>query len=307
MTPTHTAFFSAPSSFDPEFETPFIKMHGLRNAFVILDGRKHKRHFKSADIERICDADAGIGADELLVIEPPTEAGRLAGAAALMRIFNIDGREVGACGNATRCIAYLLMNETRANEVLIETAAGVLACRDGGPMTVSVEVGPISLDWRRVPLSQPADTLDLPLTSGPLANGVAVNVGNPHAVFFVSSIVDVDLPTHAPAIQNHPLFAEGANVGAAELVDESAIRLAVWERPGILTQACGTGACAAVFAACRRNLIKGREVTVHLPGGAMTVAIDGDMATMTGPVAFCCRGYVSLSTGNRSTSAGRAA
>ncbi|RWM09931.1 MAG: diaminopimelate epimerase [Mesorhizobium sp.] len=298
MTPSHTAFFREPWSFNPAFEIPFIKMHGLRNAFVILDGREHRRHLRSPDIERICDAHAGVGADELLVLEPPTKAGLAAGAAAFMRIFNIDGREVGACGNATRCVAYLLMNEAGVNEVLVETAAGVLACRDGGPMTVSVELGPISLDWRRVPLSRPADTLDLPLISGPLANGVAVNVGNPHAVFFVSSLAKTDLPTHAPAIQTHPLFAEGANVGAAEIVDENTIRLAVWERPGILTQACGTGACAAVFAAHQRKLVKGHKVTVHLPGGVMAVAVDGDMATMTGPVSFCCRGHISLSGGN---------
>jgi diaminopimelate epimerase len=294
MNMNRSAFLRGACSTDGALELPFIKMHGLENAFVIMDGREQRLLLTSADIRHICDMRVGIGAEQLLVIEAPTASGRAEGADAFMRIFNIDGREVAACGNATRCVADLLMDEMNAHAVRIETAAGILSCRKAGPMAVSVDLGPISLDWRQIPLSQPADTLGLPMISGPLANGVAVNVGNPHAVFFVTSLADLDLAVYAPAIQDHPLFPEGANVGAAEIVDERTVRLVVWERPGILTRACGTGACAAVFAARSRKLITAQCVTVLLPGGTMTIEIDGDMATMTGPIAHCCSGRVSV-------------
>ncbi|MHA6688021.1 diaminopimelate epimerase [Mesorhizobium sp. A556] len=271
---------------------PFVKMHGLRNHFVIFDRRVDRRGFRLDDIVRICDAHVGVGGDQLLTIEQPSAAGIAAGAHAAMRIFNIDGREVSACGNATRCVAHLLFEESGATELVLETGGGMLACSRAGPMQISVGMGPISRDWRAFPMAREVDTLHLPVSSGPLVDGLAIWIGNPHVVFFVDDLDAVNLAEFAPAIQNHKLFPEGVNVGAAQLLDSETIRLAVWERPGMLTEACGTGACVAAFAARLRGLSHSSRFTVHLPAGALTVEISGDRAVMTGPVAYCCRGVV---------------
>lgn len=289
----HVDFLSQPAAIAPLPYRPFVKMHGLQNHFVIMDQRSVSRPFDVADIVRICDPHIGVGGEQLLTIEKPSREGREAGAYARMRIFNIDGREVGACGNATRCMAHLLLEETGTDEVSIETAAGVLHCREAGPMSVSVTLGPISADWRLLPAAHEVDTFHLPVESGPLRDGAAFHIGNPHAVFFVERLDPQELTLYAPAIQNHPLFPEGINVGAAQVIDSKTLRLAVWERPGILTRACGTGACIAAYAALKRGLVSAREIEVQLPAGALKIGINDDAtAVMTGPVAFCCHGFV---------------
>ena len=273
-------------------ERAFVKMHGLRNHFVIFDRRSDRGAFRRKDIVRICDAQIGVGGDQLLTIEPPSQAGLSSGAHAAMRIFNIDGREVSACGNATRCVAHLLFEETGGTELVLETAAGLLKCRRSGAMEVSVELGPIGWNWRDFPLSHEVDMFDMPVESGPLRHGVGLWIGNPHIVFFVDSLAAVDLARVAAPIHDDPLFPEGVNVGVAELVDSTTIRLAVWERPGIATQACGTGACVAAFAARRKGLSDSESFTVHLPAGPLAIVIHENMASMSGPVADCCRGSV---------------
>ena len=273
-------------------ERAFVKMHGLRNHFVIFDRRSDRRAFRRKGIVRICDAQIGVGGDQLLTIEPPSQAGLSSGAHAAMRIFNIDGREVSACGNATRCVAHLLFEETGETELALETAAGLLKCRRSGAMEVSVELGPIGWNWRDFPLSHEVDMFDMPVESGPLRHGVGLWIGNPHIVFFVDSLAAVDLARVAAPIHDDPLFPEGVNVGVAELVDSTTIRLAVWERPGIATGACGTGACVAAFAARRKGLSDSESFTVHLPAGPLAIVIHENMASMSGPVAYCCRGSV---------------
>jgi diaminopimelate epimerase len=277
-------------------ERPFVKMHGLRNHFVIFDRRSDRRAFTRADIVRICDAQIGVGGDQVLTVEPPSPEGVAAGAPAAMRIFNIDGREVSACGNATRCVAHLLMEETGADALVLETKGGMLRCRRTGAMDVSVELGPIGWNWRDFPLSHEVDMTDLPLASGPLRHGMGLWIGNPHAVFFVDDLGAVDLARDAAPIHDDPLFPEGVNVGVAQLLDASTIRLAVWERPGIATQACGTGACVAAFAARRKGLTTSDRFTVHLPAGPLEIDLHGTTAVMSGPVAYCCRGFISAET-----------
>lgn len=267
-------------------------MHGLQNHFVIFDRRIDRRAFRRRDIVRICDTEIGVGGDQLLTIEPASAMGAAAGASAAMRIFNIDGREVSACGNAARCVAHLLMAESDATELVLETKGGLLPCRRTGPLEVSVELGPISWNWRDFPLSRDVDMFDLPVESGPLRHGMGLWIGNPHAVFFVDRLADIDLARDAAPIHDEPLFPQGINVGVAELVDEQTIRLAVWERPGIATQACGTGACVAAFAARRKGLTDREHFTVHLPAGPLSIAIHGTMVVMAGPVAYCFRGLV---------------
>ncbi|UWU19450.1 diaminopimelate epimerase (plasmid) [Rhizobium sullae] len=290
---THISFLSCPPPNALLGHWPFIKMHGLQNYFVILDSRNGPKCLDQGDIVRICDSHTGVGGEQLLTIEHASHEGYKAGAYAAMRIFNTDGKEVGACGNATRCVAHLLLEETGGDEVQIETRAGVLHCRKAGSMQISVTLGPISMDWRRIPLANYVDTLHLPLQSGPLKDGVALNIGNPHAVFFVDQLEELDMAHYAPVVQNDSLFPDGVNVGAAEVLDEQTLRLAVWERPGILTKSCGTGACVAAYAALKRGLMTSSRIVVHLSAGSLKIEIlHGDMAVMTGPVAFCCHGFI---------------
>jgi diaminopimelate epimerase len=270
-----TDFFAAPPPAQQPFARPFIKMQGLRNHFVFLDCRRAPLPSKS-DIIRICDVHAGVGAEQVITIEPP----RTTGAATFMGIHNTDGTEAQACGNATRCLAWLLFEETGKTEVLIDSIGGPLHCRKEGRCDVSVTLGPITVD-----------NPHLPLVSGPLKDGLALSIGNPHAVFFVDT--DVDIPAAAPAIARDPLFPESVNVGVARVIDDRTLKLAVWERPGMLTEACGTGACVAAYAGRLRGLLTGEEITVQLPGGTLMVRLLPDgRAVMTGPVEFCCTGYV---------------
>src|SRR5690606_13686878 len=140
----HIKFLTQAPSTDAPTLWPFVKMHGLQNYFVIIDRREYTKSFDVDDIVRICSTNIGAGGEHLLTTERPTDEGRKSGAYALMRIFNIDGKEVGACGNATRCVAYLLLEETGTEEVLIETETGVLECGKAGHRQISVKLGPIS-------------------------------------------------------------------------------------------------------------------------------------------------------------------
>jgi len=255
-------------------------MHGLHNHFVIVDGRVDSFTPSKDEIARICDVTAGVGADQLIVIEPSAHD-----ADVFMRILNTDGREVEACGNATRCVAWLLFAESGSDKAVIETLAGQLRCYRAGDNLVTAEMGTVTMDWQSVPLAEERDTLHLGLVSGALADPVAVNVGNPHAVFFVDDLDAVDVAADAPEIQRNELFPDSTNVGVAELLSAQKMRLSVYERGVGLTMACGSGACAAVFAARQRGLVETAEMEVVLPGGSVTITIrDDDTAVMTGPV-----------------------
>jgi diaminopimelate epimerase len=265
---------------------PFIKMHGLGNDFVVLDGRGRSLGLTQEETRRIADRRLGVGCDQLIVIEPPADPR----ADVFMRIRNADGGEVEACGNAARCIAALVMDEKGGNRAVIETAAGLLdteIARDG---TIAVDMGVPRLDWQDIPLSRPADTLALDLAIGPLNAPVAVNVGNPHAVFFVDDADGIDLEGLGPAIEHHLLFPERTNVEVAAVLSPDRIRLRVWERGAGLTRACGTGACATTVAAVRRGLT-GRRVQVILDGGTLSIHWQDDgRVRMAGPAETSFRG-----------------
>jgi diaminopimelate epimerase len=271
---------------------PFVKMQGLRNHFVFVEERGAATPLTKDEIVRLCDVHVGIGAEQVIGIAPPTARGIEAGAYAFMRIYNIDGSEAEACGNATRCMARLLFEETGRDRLVIESPGGLLDCKAAEEGLISVTLGPISTDWRKVPLSRSVDTSHLPVKSGPLSDGAALSIGNPHAVYFVPDFDAVDIPVNARSIAADPLFPESVNVGVAQVLDEHTLRLAVWERPGMLTEACGTGACVAAHAARMRGLVSGDDVTVKLPGGTLDIRLlPGGMVTMTGPASFCCAGY----------------
>jgi diaminopimelate epimerase len=266
--------------------TDFIKMHGLGNDFVVIDARRADFALDDARAHAIADRKIGIGCDQLIVMEKP----RADGADVFMRIHNADGGEVEACGNATRCIATLLMRETGGERVVVETAAGLLEARPASGGRVSVDMGKARLDWREIPLAAAQDTLHVALTMGPLADPVCTNIGNPHATFFVADAAAIDLAALGPLLEHHALFPERANIGVAELVAPDRLRLRVWERGVGITRACGTGACAAVVAASRRGLT-GRTAEVVLEGGSLTIAWRADgHVVMTGPVATSFHG-----------------
>jgi diaminopimelate epimerase len=257
----------------------FTKMHGLGNDFVVLDTRTQALPPISPALARaIADRRTGIGCDQLIVLEPSDEADFR------MRIFNADGGEVEACGNATRAVAMMHGAPAR-----IETLGGLLAVRPsrGG---AAVDLGEPRFDWDAIPLAYPMDTLALPVGWDELEQPVAVNVGNPHAVFFVDDCDKVDLDRLGPLIEHDPLFPRRVNVNAATVEDRANIRLRVWERGAGETRACGTGACATAVAAMRRGLVD-REVTVQLRGGALLIAWGEDRRiTMTGPATESFRG-----------------
>ncbi|HET6628440.1 MAG TPA: diaminopimelate epimerase [Woeseiaceae bacterium] len=264
-------------------------MHGLRNHFVIVDAREVPFEPNAESVRWICDPTAGVGADQLVSIE----AARGEGEAAFVRFWNRDGGEIEACGNATRCVAWLLLEEGGTDEVALRAPGGALSCRRAGAERVSVRMGRISTDWRDVPLAEERDTCHLDVGAGPLEDAAVLSVGNPHAVFFVDDVEAIDLAALAPAIQRDPLFPDQVNVGIAELRAEDRLRLRVYERGAGLTMACGSGACAAAFAALWRGLTDCSRLAVELPGGELTIEILADgSAVMTGPVAFSFSGLL---------------
>jgi diaminopimelate epimerase len=252
-------------------KTRFHKMHGLGNDFVVIDGRDTAITMTPARAHAIADRRTGIGCDQLILLEPSATAD------VRMRIFNADGGEVEACGNATRCIALLMDAPTR-----IETLGGTLLT-EPGQAGATVTLNPPALDWELIPLALPMDTSDMPVGWDGLERPIAVNVGNPHLVFFVEDIDLVDLERLGPIIEHDPLFPQRINVNVAAVTGRSSIDLRVWERGVGLTRACGTGACATAVAAIRSGRVTS-PVTVKLPGGTLEIDwADGQPILMTGP------------------------
>lgn len=268
---------------------PFVKMQGLKNHFAIVDGRDQPFTPTTQEIISICDPQVGVGAEELLVIEPVTEAG--AGAYARVRIYNPDGPEVEACGNATRCVARLLFDESGLDELGLEINFEVLQCaRDGD--NISVEMGKVSFDWEKIPLEHECDTLHVDIRDEGVSDGVAVNVANPHLVFFVDDFDAIDVAGVGARIQKNPMLPESANVGIGQILDDTHIKFQVYERPGVLTQACGSGSCAVVAAARRRGLINSDYAYVEMPGGTLKITYKDERSpVMSGPAEYCYRGH----------------
>jgi diaminopimelate epimerase len=265
---------------------PFLKMHGLGNDFVVLDGRQTTIPVDAAAARALADRRTGIGCDQVILLEPP----RHPGAQVLMRIHNPDGGEAEACGNATRCVADLLRRETGNPRARIETIAGLLEAEALPDGRIAVDMGPARTNWREIPLGRAMDTERVELSLGPLAAPVCTNIGNPHATFFVDDAEAIDLAALGPVLEHHPLFPQRANIGVAAVRDHKNIRLRVWERGAGITRACGSGACAALVAAHRRGLA-GRQAAVVLDGGVLDIAWREDgHVVMTGPVALSFEG-----------------
>jgi diaminopimelate epimerase len=266
----------------------FLKMHGLGNDFVVFDARTEPLKLSYGQVRALANRFTGIGCDQLIVLEPSQSAD------VFMRIYNADGWEVSACGNASRCVAQLL-----GGNPSIETKGGLLATSvvQGG---ARVDMGEPNFAWDKIPLAHAMDTLIMPVGWDNLTKPSAVNVGNPHVVFFVHDMAQIELGTLGPRIEHDPLFPERINVNVAQIVRDDEILLRVWERGAGLTQACGTGACATAVSAARRGLT-GRCVSVHLPGGTLEIDWTADNRMhMTGPATTAFEGSVIMShfTGN---------
>ena len=257
--------------------TRFHKMHGLGNDFVILDARKGAVAMDEARARAIADRRTGVGCDQVILLEP-SEVADLR-----MRIWNADGGEVEACGNATRCVVQL-----EGGRVTIETKGGLLSGDADG-----VDMGAPRFGWEEIPLAYAMDTASMPVGWEELQAPAAVNIGNPHVVFFVENADLVDLARLGPIIENDPLFPERVNVNVAS-IEDGAIRLRVWERGAGLTAACGTGACATAAVAIRRKLVES-PVEVRLPGGVLTIIwTPGTTIGLSGPATFVFSGEMDL-------------
>lgn len=266
----------------------FKKMHGLGNDFVIIDGRDNGLNLSLEQRQHISNRKWGVGCDQLIILERSKSWAEMN----FMRIYNPDGSEAEACGNATRCVSHLLMREDQVDNIVIETVAGSLNCWREGEQLVRVEMGKPRLSWNEIPLLKDCDTLHLPLEGDP----VAVNMGNPHCVFFISKeINDAELTKLGSRFETDPLFPNKTNVEFVQVLSPSHVRMRVWERGVGITEACGSGACAVAVAAIRRGLTD-RKMTVSLDGGDLVINWPSDDAPvhMTGPVTYVFDGEMQI-------------
>jgi diaminopimelate epimerase len=270
---------------------PFRKMQGLGNDFAVFDARNQTIVITPVQARRIANRHFGIGCDTVVLVLPGS-----AQADATLRFFNADGGEVEACGNATRCVARLLMDERGLARVQLESKGGSLSCSDAGKGLVTVDMGAPKLDWKEIPLSEHKDTtqfaFDLEKRS---VTASAASVGNPHCILFVGDAERAPVAHIGPLVETHPLFPNHTNVEFAQVLDKSRIRMRVWERGVGITLACGTGAAATAVAAIRKKLVE-RKVEVILDGGPLTIEwreSDGHVL-MTGPGVTSFTGEVEL-------------
>ncbi len=276
-----------------------FKMNGLGNDFAVLDARERTLALTGDHIRRIADRDGEIGCDQVIALETSQAAD------VFMRIWNSDGGEVEACGNAARCVAALIAAELNRSQITIETEAAVLGAQLNADGSVTIDMGAPRFNWDEIPLAEEFhDTRAIELQVGPIDDPVmhtpsAVNVGNPHCIFWVDDAEAHDLARIGPVLEHHPLFPERANITLAQTIGPDVLKLRVWERGAGLTRACGTAACAAAVAAARKGLT-GRDVTVELPGGILSISWreGDDHVLMTGPFALDYSGLLDPSSLN---------
>ncbi|MFC3612530.1 diaminopimelate epimerase [Lutimaribacter marinistellae] len=259
---------------------PFRKMHGLGNDFVILDARASGIEVTKALVCALADRHRGVGFDQLALISTGEGDAHLS-------FFNADGSSSAACGNATRCIARLLMDETGAKNIRLSTDRGQLVAQDAGDGLVSVNMGHPQLTWQDIPLAEEVDTLELPIEGAPVATGM----GNPHCTFFVEDAEAIPLEEFGSRYETHPLYPKRTNVQIAQVTGPDRIRMRVWERGVGITLASGSSSCAAAVAAVRRGLT-GRSVRIDLDGGTLHVDWCDDGVWMTGPTAHVFDGVL---------------
>src|SRR5215470_13541869 len=271
---------------------PFVKMNGLGNEIVVVDLRAAPTAVTAEDA-RAAARPGGVPYDQLMALYPP----RTPGTDAFVRIYNNDGSETGACGNGMRCVASLLFRETGKDALAVETRAGLLNCWKAEAETFTVDMGVPRFRWDEIPLAEEfRDTRAIELQIGPIDKPIlhspsVVNMGNPHAIFWVDDVNAYDLERFGPLLENHPIFPERANITLAHIVDRDHITIRTWERGAGLTKACGSAACATAVAAARLKRAE-RTVEITLPGGKLMLEWRerDDHVLMTGPVEFEFKG-----------------
>ena len=259
-----------------------FKMDGLGNDFVIIDNRQKVTDLKKEQIIKICDRDF-IGCDQLILIENDNNTD------ARLKFFNSDGGESGACGNGTRCVADLISKENGKKNIILTTLSGNLKSKILGNNLVTTEIGEAKTKWNEIPLANELDTLDLNIKINDKKNnehfgGTAVNVGNPHVIFFVDELQNFDISIIGPQLENHKIFPEKCNVTIAQIINNGLIKVKVWERGAGLTKACGTAACATAFAGILNNLTN-NNADIEFETGKLSIFIDKKNSIhMKGPV-----------------------
>ena len=274
---------------------PFVKMNGAGNDFVVVNALEQPFAPTPDQVRAICDRQTGQGCDQLIALEPSDTAD------AFMRVWNADGGAVQTCGNALRCVGWILMMSDQRQSATIDTLGGLTTARLQQDGAITVDMGEPRLAWDQIPLAEEMDTRGIELQVGPIDAPVlhtpgAVSMGNPHVVFFMDHAPDDGFVRGTGSlVEHHPLFPEGVNVGFAHVIDRDHIRLRVWERGAGLTRACGTGACAALVAAVRRGLTD-RHAAIDVDGGRLRIEWREDTGhvLMTGPVEIERTGMLTL-------------
>jgi len=267
----------------------FIKMHGLGNDFVIIDKRYQDVAITKDLITNLSDRKSGPGCDQLITINLSEQLK----IDAVIEIFNSNGDKAEACGNGTRCVAKLLFDQTKKKEVYILSDSGILKAVNKNNGNISINLGKLSTEWKKIPLSEKIDTLNVPIKIKGFSNGVAINIGNPHIVFFGKNINDVDLNKIGPLIENNEFFPNKTNVEIIEVIDNKKIKMRVWERGVGITLACGSGACASVYAGQLKKLL-GNNVEVQLELGSLFINIEKNEAILTGPAEISFYGSIEI-------------
>ena len=262
----------------------FSKMHGLGNDFMIIDSRYQSVENPEWIACTLSDRRRGIGFDQLAIVKTCHDVD------AELSFYNADGSFSAACGNATRCIARNIFEDTGKKTVYFKTSRGVLECRDVGQNLTAVNMGNPQFDWQDIPLAKKVDTNALPITGSP----VALGMGNPHCIFIVNDINKIDVATRGSELERHPLFPERTNVEFIEIKSRNEIRLRIWERGVGITLASGSGSCAGAVAAAKLNLVD-RNVTVHLDGGSLNIDWQKNGVWMVGPTTHVFNGEIILS------------
>ena len=259
-----------------------FKMDGLGNDFVIIDNRQKITNLTKEQIIKICNRNF-LGCDQLILIEKDKSAD------AFLKFYNSDGGESGACGNGTRCVADLISKEINNKSIVLKTISGYLKSEILGNKIVTTEIGKAKIEWNEIPLSEKLNTKNLNIKISDKDNkeysgGTAVNVGNPHIVFFVNQVDNFDIRNIGPNIENHKIFPEKCNVTIAQVINNNLIKVKVWERGAGLTKACGTAACATAFAGKLNNLTN-NKTEIEFENGKLSISIDEkNLIHMTGPV-----------------------
>ena len=256
---------------------------------MVIDQRYSNKPLDPSLIPILGNRRRGIGFDQLLTILPAKDDGDI-----FLKINNPDGSEAEACGNGTRCVADLIMEEGNFSKITIETKAGSLICQRDSNENITVNMGKVKTNWDDIPLSKFTDTLQVTLENAPFTNCTCVNIGNPHAVFFCDNTDAINLNEVGPILEKHSMFPQGANIEFATVETRKKIRMRVWERGAGITEACGSGACAVLVAAVRNELTE-RNAEVSLDGGNLNIEwTDSGSILMTGPTKISFQGEITI-------------